>query len=388
MTNLLVKIFIKNNKNVTDGSVRQKYGFLSGFVGIIANVLLFSGKIISGVITGSIAIVADAVNNLSDAGSSVITLIGFKMAGAPPDKEHPFGHGRIEYLAGLIVSFIIILMSFELGKSSIEKIISPEESVFDVLSVVILAASILVKIWLCFFNRKLGNLINSTAMRATAMDSLTDVVATCVALAGLIISTLTSVNIDGWAGLLVALFIAYTGIKTAQESISALVGQKPDKELVQDIYNTVLSYKGIVGVHDLIVHNYGVSVIIVSLHAEVSQDMDFVTAHELIDVIEDDLKIKYKCLATIHMDPVAVDDEESNAMKSRVVKIVSAIDPEMSIHDFRMTKGVNHKNLIFDVVVPFKFRLSDEEVINSIQLAISAVDDSLSAVINVDKQMS
>lgn len=388
MTKLLIKLFVKNSNEVTDHAVRQRYGFLSGFVGIVMNLILFTGKLIAGIITASISITADAFNNLSDAGSSIITLVGFKMAGRPADREHPYGHGRIEYIAGLIVSLVIMLMGFELGKSSVEKIITPEEISFSWLSLVILIASILVKLWLCFFNRKLGGIINSSAMKATAMDSLSDVIATTAVILGLLVNAIWSINIDGFVGIVVALFILYTGINTAKDSLNPLLGQLPDKKLVDEIEKTVMDYKGIIGVHDLLVHDYGVGTMVISLHAEVPCSMDFIAAHELIDVIEDDIKIKYKCYATIHMDPVATEDKQTNEMKEKVKTIVEAIDPEMTIHDFRMTYGVNHRNLIFDVVVPFNFRLTDDEVVHSIRLAVSAIDDTVSCVINVDKKMS
>ncbi len=388
MTELLVKLFIKDNQNTNSPEVRRKYGYLSGVTGIALNVLLFAGKLTAGILTGSIAVTADAFNNLSDASSSIVTLAGFRMAGTPADSEHPFGHGRIEYLAGLTISMLIILMGFELGKSSVEKIITPEENTFSIISVVILIVSIAIKLWLCFFNRKLGKLINSASMKATAMDSLSDCAATSAVLAGLFISEFAGINIDGWAGLAVALFIGYTGFSTAKESVSSIVGKKPDPELVRDIYDTVLSYENIVGVHDLIVHDYGVGIIIVSLHAEMPHDMNFMSAHELIDVVEDDLKIKYNCIATIHMDPVVMNDIETNDMKEKITKIVHAIDGNITIHDFRFIKDGTQKNLVFDIVVPYRFRMSDEEIKDSISLAVSAIDENLTAVINVDKKMS
>ena len=333
MTKLLVKLFIKNSENTSDPEIRQKYGYLSGFVGIVMNLILFTGKIIAGLITASISIVADAFNNLSDAGSSIITLVGFKMAGRPADREHPYGHGRIEYVSGFIVSIVIMLMGFELGKSSFEKIFS---------AVII----------------------------------------------GLLVFLIFGISIDGYVGIVVALFILYTGVNTAKESLNPLLGQYPDKEFVDEIEKTVMSYNGVIGVHDLLVHDYGIGARIISLHAEVPCSMDFVAAHELIDVIEDDLRVKYKCHATIHMDPVAADDKPTIEMKARVVDIVKKIDPELTIHDFRMTNGVNHRNLIFDVVVPFNFRLSDDDVVRLIRASVAEFDDSLSAVINVDKKMS
>lgn len=388
MTKLLAKLFIKNYTQTDDKDVRKRYGFLSGIVGIVMNILLFSGKILAGVFTCSISVIADAFNNLSDAGSSIITLIGFKIASAPPDKEHPFGHGRAEYLAGLIVSFIICFMGFELAKSSIEKIITPEEISFDVFSLVMLVASILVKLWLCLFNRKLGSMIDSVSMKATAMDSLSDVITTTAVILGIVFFACTGINIDGYVGVLVAAFIIYTGIKTAKESLSPLLGQMPDKQLCREIADTVCGYKDIVGVHDLIIHNYGVGVSMISLHAEVPDSMNFTAAHELIDIIEDDLKIKYSCIATIHMDPVSVDDEETNTIRGKVKLIVKAIDSSLSIHDFRLTKGEVHSNLIFDVVAPYNFRLNDVQLRESICQGIKAIDSKYFVVINVDHELA
>ena len=388
MTKLLAKIFIKDYTQTDDKDVRKRYGFFSGIVGIIMNILLFAGKILAGVFTRSISVIADAFNNLSDAGSSIITLIGFKIAAAPPDREHPFGHGRAEYLAGLIVSFIICFMGFELAKSSIDKIITPEEITFDIFSLVILVASILIKLWLCLFNRKLGSMVNSVSMKATAMDSLSDVVATTAVILGIVFFICTGINIDGYIGVLVAAFIIYTGIKTAKESLSPLLGQMPDKQLCREISDTVCGYKDIVGVHDLIIHNYGVGVSMISLHAEVPDSMNFTQAHELIDIIEDDLKIKYSCNATIHMDPVSMNDEETNTLREKVKLVVKEIDASLSIHDFRLTKGEIHSNLIFDVVAPYKFRLNDAQLKERICQDIKEIDSKYFVVINVDHELA
>lgn len=388
MTKLLVRLFVKDSANTADPDVRQRYGIFVGITGIILNIFLFSGKFIAGIITTSISVTADAFNNLSDAGSSIITLVGFKMAGMPADKEHPFGHGRIEYISALIVSFVIIFMGIELGKSSFDKILTPESVEFSWISFSILFASICVKFWLCLFNKKIGGIINSTAMKAAAMDSLSDVLSTSAVIIGLVITTLTGVNIDGYMGCLVAVFIIYTGLKTAKESLEPLLGERPDKELVKEIEDTVMSYDNIIGVHDMIVHNYGVGISMITLHAEVPCKMDFTEAHELIDLIEDDLKIKYHTLATIHMDPVANDDEEVSELKRQAMEIIENIDPIITMHDFRMTKGKFHINLIFDIVVPFKYKLADSELVEKITEEIMALDDRYFAVISVDKSMS
>ncbi len=387
MTALLIKLFIKDG-DVRDAEVRRKYGYLGSFTGIALNILLFIGKIIAGVIAGAVSVIADAFNNLSDAGSSILTLVGFKFAGRPADKEHPFGHGRMEYVTGLIISFIILLMGFELAKSSVSKIISPEDITFSPLAIGILVASVFVKLWMSLFNRKLGNAINSTALRATATDSLTDSIATAAVILSICISHFAGINLDGYTGALVSLFIIYSGINTFKDSLTPLLGSRPDKEFVQEIYERVMSYPNIVGVHDLIIHDYGVGNVIVSLHAEVPCDMDFMEAHELIDIIEDDLKAQYSCLATLHMDPVAAHDEETQNLKAMVMKVVTELDNSLTIHDFRMTKGNTHVNLLFDVVVPYGFKYSDDETIEIIREKIHAIDEKYFAVIVVDKDMA
>lgn len=388
MVSLLSKLFIKDYKNYSSPDVREGYGVLTGVMGIVLNLILFAGKLFAGIITGAISVTADAINNLSDAGSSVITMAGMRMANRPADKDHPFGHGRIEYVAGLIVSFVILIMGYELGKDSIMKIITPEEISFNILSVVILGASVLVKFYICLYNRKIGRLINSTAMNATAMDSLSDCISTAAVIVGLVVFALFNVNIDGYIGILVALFILKTGIEAAKDSLAPLIGQRPEKEYVQDIYSTIMSYKGVVGVHDLIVHNYGVGANIISLHAEVPAEMGFMEAHELVDIIENDLKEKYASIATVHMDPVETTNETAKHYKGLVQKIISEISPEITMHDFRMTDGIKNRNLIFDVVVPFSVKKSDDEIKRLISEKIKEEDENLNAVITVDKEMT
>ncbi len=387
MTSLLIKIFIKNG-DVKDAEVRRKYGYLGSFTGIALNILLFVGKIIAGIIAGAVSVIADAFNNLSDAGSSILTLVGFKFAGRPADKEHPFGHGRMEYVTGLIVSFVIMMMGFELLKSSVGKILSPEDIKFSPLALGILIASVLVKLWMSLFNRKLGKIINSTALKATATDSLTDSVATTVVIISMLVSKFTGFDADGYAGVLVSLFIFYAGINTFKDSLTPLLGSRPDKEFVNEVYERVMSYPDIVGVHDLMVHDYGVGNLVISLHAEVPCQMDFEKAHELIDIIEDDLKTQYTCLATIHMDPVASHDEETQNAKAMVQKVVAEIDTSLTIHDFRMTKGTTHINLLFDVVVPYGFRYSDNKTVEMIRNKLHEIDEKYFAVIVVDKDMA
>ncbi|MBQ8411648.1 MAG: cation transporter [Ruminiclostridium sp.] len=388
MVSLLAKLLIKNYKNYSDSAVRQSYGMLTGAVGIVLNLILFGGKLFAGIITGAISITADAVNNLSDAGSSLVTMAGMRMAGRPADKEHPFGHGRLEYVSGLIVSFIILLMGYELGKDSIMKIIHPEEVTFSLLSVGILVASVLVKLYICIYNRKFGKLINSSAMKATAMDSLSDCISTAAVIIGLVVFAVFNVNIDGYVGVLVAVFILKTGIEAAKESLAPLIGQPPEKEFVDGIEKTVMEYEGVVGIHDLIVHNYGVGNNIISLHAEVPSEMGFMEAHELVDLIENDLREKYGALATVHMDPVETMNEVANEHKALVKKIISEISPSISMHDFRMTDGIKNRNLIFDVVVPYSLKISDAEIKRLISEKIKNEDENLNAVITVDKEMT
>lgn len=385
MINLLVKTFVKDCGNVQDPQVRQRYGTLSGAVGIFLNLLLSAGKMIAGVLTGSIAITADAFNNLTDAGSSVVTLVGFRMAGKQADGDHPFGHGRIEYLSGLAVSVVILLVGLELAKSSVEKIIHPEPVEFSWLSAGILAAAICVKLWMSYFNRSLSRRIGSAAMAATATDSLSDAVATSAVLLSSLIGRFTGVNIDAWAGILVAIFILRAGWGAAKDTLNPLLGQSPDPELVRDIERTVLAHPQVVGIHDMIIHDYGPGRSMMSLHAEVPAGADIMAVHDEIDAIERELKAKYRIDASIHMDPIVTGDETISRARQMVAGLVREVDPAMTIHDFRMTSGPRHRNLIFDVVVPYSVRQSDEAVRREIERKIRAADPNSFAVIQVDR---
>lgn len=385
MINLLVKTFVKDSGNVQDPQVRQRYGTLSGGVGIFLNLLLSVGKMIAGVLTGSIAITADAFNNLTDAGSSVVTLVGFRMAGKQADDDHPFGHGRIEYLSGLAVSVVILLVGLELAKSSVEKIIHPEPVEFSWLSAAILAAAICVKLWMSYFNRTLSRRIGSAAMAATATDSLSDAVATSAVLISAIIGKFTGVNIDAWAGILVALFILRAGWGAAKDTLNPLLGQNPDPELVRDIERTVLAHPQVVGIHDMIIHDYGPGRSMMSLHAEVPAGSDIMEVHDEIDAIERELKAKYRIDASIHMDPIVTGDETISKARKMVSELVREVDPAMTIHDFRMTSGPRHRNLIFDVVVPYSVKSTDDEVRREIERKIRAADPNSFAVIQVDR---
>lgn len=387
MVTLLAKLFIKDQKNVKNPAVRQAYGILCGAVGIFLNLCLFAGKFIAGSLSNSIAVTADAFNNLSDAGSSIITLIGFKMAGQKPDPTHPFGHGRIEYIAGLLVSLIILLMGAELLKSSAVKILHPEELAFSPAAMGILAASILVKCYMFLYNRRLGRKLDSAAMTATATDSLSDTIATSAVLAATLIAHFTDINIDGWCGVLVGLFICYAGYSAARDTISPLLGQAPDKEFVAQISSIVTAHEEILGIHDLIVHNYGPGRILISLHAEVPAEGNFLALHDRIDTIEHELRNVLNCHAVIHMDPVCTKDEETSRLKILVKDYLKDIDETLSMHDFRIVTGPTHTNLIFDVVTPYDFPISDSELVQRIQKRIQRDNPNYYSVIEVDKQM-
>ncbi len=382
---LLARIFIPNYKNTDDPEVRRRYGQLAGTVGIALNLLLSALKFIAGGITGSIAITADALNNLSDAGTSIVTIVSFKLAEAPADRKHPFGHGRIEYVGGLIVSGMILLVGYELLRDSISKIITPEELSFQYLSLGILIASVLVKLYIFSYNRKIGGLIHSVAMKATAMDSLSDCASTGAAIVGLLVYRFFSINIDGWAGLLVVVFVVKTGLDAAKESLAPLLGEKPDPDFVEEIRKTVLGCEGIIGLHDLIVHNYGVGANMISLHAEVPASMGFTEAHELIDHVENELKEKFSVDVTIHMDPVEAETEESHRYREMLERIAGEMG--VTVHDFRMTDGKLRKNLIFDMVVPFQSPQKDAELVRRITERIRREGGSVDVVINVDKEM-
>lgn len=384
MIRLLIKLFIKQDDNPNNPDTRRAYGMLCSMVGVFLNVLLFVGKYLAGVMSGSIAIMADALNNLSDAGSSLITLIGFKFAGLKADAEHPFGHGRFEYISGFIVAGAILLMGAELIKSSVAKILSPSQVDTSLLAVGILFASVCVKLYMCFYNRRIGKQIGSSAMKATAMDSLSDSVATSVVLLSMLIVKYTGFNVDGWCGVLVALFILYTGYNAAKDTLSPLLGQPPAPEFIEQIKEITLAHKEIVGIHDLVVHDYGPGRIMISLHGEVPGNGNIFELHDVIDQTEKELKQKLGCDTVIHMDPIVVDDEEISAMKRDVAELVREIGEDLTIHDFRMVEGPTHTNLIFDVVVPFNVKITDKEVCEKIEQNVQAKWSNYFVVLNVD----
>lgn len=387
MITFMASLFIKDSKNYKEPSVRQAYGVLSGAVGIGLNILLFFGKWLAGTISGSIAIIADAFNNLSDAGSSIITLIGFRLSGQEPDPEHPFGHGRMEYISGLLVSVAILVMGFELIGSSIGKLRSPEPIESSALVFGILIASILVKLYMFFYNHSLSKKIESAAMKATSVDSLSDTVATTLVLIATLISKYTGLLLDGWFGILVGLFILYTGGSTLKETIDLLLGQPPKQEFIDEVKEIVLGHSMVHGVHDLIVHDYGPGRVMISLHAEVDVNGDIQDIHEQIDYIEHELQEKLHCSATIHMDPIVTDDKEVLAMKAKVEEMVHFLDESFSMHDFRMVKGSTRTNLIFDVEVPRKTSYTDNEIVNWLKERIHELPGSkYFAVIQIDHE--
>lgn len=387
MITFLASLFIKDSKNYKEPSVRQAYGVLSGAVGIGLNILLFFGKWLAGTISGSIAIIADAFNNLSDAGSSIITLIGFRLSGQEPDPEHPFGHGRMEYISGLLVSVAILVMGFELIGSSIGKLRSPEPIESSALVFGILIASILVKLYMFFYNHSLSKKIESAAMKATSVDSLSDTVATTLVLIATLISKYTGLLLDGWFGILVGLFILYTGGSTLKETIDLLLSQPPKQEFIDEVKEIVLGHSMVHGVHDLIVHDYGPGRVMISLHAEVDVNGDIQDIHEQIDHIEHELQEKLHCSATIHMDPIVTDDKEVLAMKAKVEEMVHFLDESFSMHDFRMVRGSTRTNLIFDVEVPRKTSYTDNEIVNWLKERIHELPGSkYFAVIQIDHE--
>lgn len=385
MITLLSRWLIPNRDQTSDPQVRQRYGVLCGAVGIGLNLLLFAGKFFAGAVSGSIAITADAFNNLSDAGSSLVTIVGFRLAGQKPDPAHPFGHGRMEYLSGLAVSMLILLMGIELAKSSVDKIFHPEPVEFSWLTASILAVSILVKCYMAIYNRSVGNKIQSAAMKATAADSLSDALSTLAVLLATLAGYWFHIQIDGWAGAAVACFILYTGYRAAKDTISPLLGQAPDPELVREIAQTVLEFPPVSSIHDMIVHDYGPGRMMISLHAEVPADGDLVELHDTIDLAEQALQKKFHCDAVIHMDPIATNDQEVLHMRGKMAQLVQVIDRRITIHDFRMVSGPTHTNLIFDAACPFDLKLTDGEVREKVEEIVALLEGDYRAVVTVDR---
>ncbi|MBQ7383590.1 MAG: cation transporter [Clostridia bacterium] len=386
MTSLLCKLFIKESENTKKSTVRWAYGTLASVVGIILNILLAAVKMFVGVLTSSISVTADAVNNLSDAGSQVVSLISFKISAKPADRDHPFGHARIEYVASMIVSFIILTIGFELFRSSLEKVFDPEPTKLGILPALILVLSVAVKLWIAIFNRKIGKMINSSVIKATAIDSLSDALATTAVLVSMIISHLTGFVTDGYMGMIVSVFIFVAGIKILAETKNSILGSAPDDETVSEISRITLEYPEILGIHDMIVHNYGAGNTIASLHAEVDGTENVFVTHDVIDNIEKRLYTELGVRATIHMDPIVLDDERVDALKSTVSELVKQIDDRLTIHDFRFVEGNTHSNLIFDISAPFELKMSDDEIKKRVSGALNKINPCFFAVITVDRQ--
>lgn len=385
MISLLARIFIQNRNNASSPAVRRAYGILCGVVGICFNVLLFSIKLAAGIISSSIAITADAFNNLSDCASSIISIAGFKISGQRPDSQHPFGHGRMEYISGLIVSITIIAMGMELLISSVKSILNPTEVESSLLVIAILICSIAVKFYMAFYNYKIGKKVNSPAIKATAVDSISDSIGTTAVLLSIPLSEILNYNIDGICGLVVSLMIMYGGYKAIRETMDPLMGQPPSKELVDRIKSIVFEAKEITGIHDLIIHDYGAGRMMLSLHAEVSCHDDFIELHDVVDMVEHRLAGELRCDAVIHMDPVDDDDDLTNELRDKVRVLVDTIDEKITIHDFRIVSGPTHTNLVFDIVVPYSVRLQDKEIREEVGRLVKTLGENYYTVVKIDR---
>ena len=389
MITLLSRLFIKDSTNYENSEVRGKYGLLCGITGIVLNLLLFCAKMFAGLLANSVSVLADAFNNLSDAGSSLVTLFGFKAAGKKADSDHPFGHGRYEYIAGLVVSVLIVVMGVEFIKGSVEKIISGvNDTHFTLVTGGILVLSILVKVYIFIFNKGIGKKISSPALLATGTDALSDCVATFAIIVSAVISHFTDFAADGWCGLVVSLMIIAAGLNAARETINPLLGQPPSKEFVDKIEVILMAHDEIVGIHDLVVHDYAPGHIMISVHAEISDKSDIVEAHELIDNVEREISEKLCCEAVIHMDPISTDDERVNAVKKKVCEVLLAIHEDVTIHDFRMVDGNTLTNLIFDIVVPFDVKMDKDEIKKEADRLVKTIDKKYNAVVDVDRKMA
>ena len=385
MINFIAKHWIPDYRKYQDKRVRQQYGILCGIVGIFLNILLFAGKLFVGGLSHSIAIMADAFNNLSDAGSSLILLFGFRLAGQKPDPEHPFGHGRLEYVAGLIVSMIIMVMAVELMRSSGQKILHPEEVIWHTGTLVMLIVSILVKLYMFTYNRSYGKKIASAAMGATALDSISDAVATFVVLISTVVSHFTGLQIDGVCGMLVGIFIMYAGISAARDTINPLLGQPAEECFVERVHEIVLSRKEILGMHDLVVHNYGPGRTMLSLHAEVPVDGSLVELHEVIDEVEHQISDELDCSAVIHIDPIWAKDEETQKMKKEMEADLKLMDPSLALHDFRVVRCTGHMKLFFDIQEPYSCKIEEKELVKRLQDHVAENHPGVELVAYVDR---
>ncbi|MBR4942970.1 MAG: cation transporter [Clostridia bacterium] len=384
MINFLIRLFVGKNPDTRDARVRKKYASLAGVTGIVLNLLLFAGKLVLGIIAGSVAIIADAFNNVSDAGSSVVALIGFRLAGKPVDKEHPLGHGRIEYVSGFIVDALIVVVGFELFTSSINKIANPSLPNVGNVTLILLAVAILVKLWLFFFYKKVGSAISATAIKAASFDSLSDCIATTLVLVSAIVARVWGIAIDGWAGILVAAFILFTGLKAAKETIDLLLGSPPDPEFIKEIYAFSANYPSVIGIHDVMVHDYGPGRQIVSFHAEVPADSDINLAHEDVDKLERDMHEKFGCIVTVHLDPIVTNDPFVVEMRELAESSAKAVCADYSIHDFRMTVGETSFNLIFDLLIPADCNQTPQEAEKAVVELIKAEKPNCFCVIRVE----
>lgn len=386
MTNFLINLFVKDNKNINNINVRNSYGKLSGTIGIFTNIFLSLCKIISGLIFSNVSITADGINNLSDAANSIITLIGFKLASKPADKDHPFGHARYEYLTGMIISFLIMFLGFSLLKEAITKIFNPEEIKFSMLLIIILSISIIIKLWLYFFNKKIANKINSITIMATAKDSLNDVISTSTVLVSILAEHFLKIKIDGFTGTLVSLFVIYSGYQLINEALSPLLGEAPKEDLVKLIEEEIPKYPTVIGIHDLVVHNYGQNKCFITVHVEIPAKQDILISHDIVDNIEMDFYKKYNLHLVIHMDPVETENKEAIELKNKVSEKITKYSSELSIHDFRVVFGESHNNLIFDILVPTNFELSDEEIEIKMNELVKEINSKNNAVIRIDKK--
>ena len=386
MFDSIMKLFVAGYGKQDEPRIREKSGRVAGAIGIMTNFLLFAIKLAAGFISGSVAVMADAVNNLTDSGSSIIMLVGFKLAGKPADEKHPFGHARIEYLAGVIVSFVVLFLGLQLGMTSIEKIITPQPAEFNALSLSILVISIAVKLWQCFFYRSVGKTIHSDTVFATSSDSRNDVIATSVVLLGAVIAKFTSLNLDGYLGLAVAVFIVVSGVKLIMETGNPLLGMAPDEALVKSIYEKILSYEGIFGIHDLTVHNYGEGKCFASVHCEVPAERDILVSHDIIDNIERDFQRDLGIHLVIHLDPVVTEDERTNKLREQVRNLLRVVYPQASLHDFRVVWGVTHSNVVFDIAVPFSLKETDQQIKERVDQAIKTLDPDYRTVVTVDRE--
>ncbi len=388
MTNLLLRLFIKDYQKTDKISVRAAYGTLAGAVGIVTNILVATAKLVIGVLASSVSVMADATNNLSDAGTSLVTMVGFKLSGKPADREHPYGHARIEYITGLIVSLLIVMLGVFLLIESVEKIINKSESSFSIAAIIVLVISIAAKLWQGLFYSGLAKKINSVSLSASAQDSKNDVIATSLVLVGAIVGKFTSLEIDGYIGILVSLFIIISGIRLIIETSSPLLGAPPEKETVNRLTEKILSYDGIVGIHDLIIHSYGANRIFCSVHAEVPADRDIMLSHDIIDNVEEDVKKELGIDLVIHLDPITVGNERVDEIKNKVEEILVSVSPKIKYHDFRVVFGVTHNNILFDILIPMEFELSEEELIERVSQEIKNFYPNAVPKIKIDRDFN